>query len=170
MKWTPRYSTSNLTKKSSAINAVQRRAWGNIRLLSSGGLYHRRWLAAHCLHRIVHNTRLKRLGCGIKWERKRLSWVQKHKHLLVYPTMTPPSAPIYTIPDLLTTWPWARAKNPDLQVVQNDANAWVESLNLFKPAQLKKFKACEFSEYCALPYSLIHNWLKTSYLQIYSRL
>jgi hypothetical protein len=61
--------------------------------------------------------------------------------------MAPPAEPIYTIPDLLISWPWVSTKNPDLAVIEKDANAWVESLDLFKPEQLKKFKACEFSEF-----------------------
>lgn len=53
----------------------------------------------------------------------------------------------YTIPDLLAAWPWAREKNPALdQQALDDANAWVASLDLFEPPQLKKFMACEFSE------------------------
>lgn len=68
-----------------------------------------------------------------------------------------PVTSIYIIPDLLVSWPWACAKNPDLAAVQSDANAWVESLKLFKPAQLQRFKACEISEFCRLPESMIHD-------------
>ena len=57
------------------------------------------------------------------------------------------SQPQYTVtlPDLLVTWPWARVFNPMLSEVRDEANAWVESLALFGPAQLKKFEACDFS-------------------------
>ena len=51
----------------------------------------------------------------------------------------------YLIPDLLATWPWQRTLNPKLAEVKDEANAWVQSLELFEPAQLKKFYACDFS-------------------------
>ncbi|KAF9472373.1 terpenoid synthase [Pholiota conissans] len=54
--------------------------------------------------------------------------------------------PEYIIPDLLAAWPWHRAKNPALDhQAEDEANAWVASLDLFEPPQLKKFKACEFN-------------------------
>lgn len=91
-----------------------------------------------------HHTLLKHPGRGLdKRGLEHKCW--SRNHLLPHLPMAPPTTPIYTIPDLLISWPWARAKNPDLAAVQDDANAWVESLNLFKPPQLKKFKACEFS-------------------------
>ena len=53
----------------------------------------------------------------------------------------------FTIPDLLASWPWPRAKNPALdQNLEDEANAWVASLELFEPRQLDKFKACQFSK------------------------
>ena len=54
--------------------------------------------------------------------------------------------PQYTLPDLLATWPWKRVFNAMLGEVRDEANAWVESLGLFEPAQLKKFNACDFSK------------------------
>ena len=51
----------------------------------------------------------------------------------------------YTIPDLLVTWPWQRVLHPMLAEVKDEANVWVESLDLFEPAQLRKFNACDFS-------------------------
>lgn len=53
--------------------------------------------------------------------------------------------PQYILPDLLVTWPWKRVFNPMLVEVKDQANSWVESLDLFEPAQLKKFEACDFS-------------------------
>ena len=55
------------------------------------------------------------------------------------------SQPQYVLPDLLATWPWKRVFNPMLDEVKDEANSWVESLVLFEPAQLQKFKACDFS-------------------------
>ncbi len=53
----------------------------------------------------------------------------------------------FIIPDLLASWPWPRAKNPALdQNLEDEANAWVASLELFEPRQLNKFKACQFSK------------------------
>jgi hypothetical protein len=37
-----------------------------------------------------------------------------------------------------------------LAEVRDEANAWVESLGLFEPAQLKKFNACDFNHLAAL--------------------
>ncbi|KAF8886611.1 isoprenoid synthase domain-containing protein [Gymnopilus junonius] len=51
----------------------------------------------------------------------------------------------YTIPDLLAQWPWRRTVNAHLEVVQDDANAWVGSFELFKPEKFAKFKACNFN-------------------------
>ncbi|PPQ93592.1 hypothetical protein CVT25_005472 [Psilocybe cyanescens] len=51
----------------------------------------------------------------------------------------------YVIPDLLITWPWPRAINSSLTEVDEEANAWVQSLDLFDSAQFKKFKACNFN-------------------------
>ena len=53
--------------------------------------------------------------------------------------------PQYIIPDLLATWPWKRVVNPMLDEVKDEANAWVQSMTLFDPAQLQKFYACDFS-------------------------
>jgi hypothetical protein len=55
------------------------------------------------------------------------------------------SQPQYLLPDLLVTWPWGRVFNPMLDEIKDQANSWVESLDLFEPAQLQKFKACDFS-------------------------
>ncbi|KJA16009.1 hypothetical protein HYPSUDRAFT_148365 [Hypholoma sublateritium FD-334 SS-4] len=58
---------------------------------------------------------------------------------------TPPQSQ-YIIPDLLSSWPWPRAKNPALDLnLEDEANAWVASLELFEPRQLDKFKACQFN-------------------------
>ncbi|KAH9476332.1 Sesquiterpene synthase Agr8 [Psilocybe cubensis] len=51
----------------------------------------------------------------------------------------------YFIPDLLATWPWPRSINASLSEVEEEANAWVQSLELFDPSQFKKFKACNFN-------------------------
>ena len=51
----------------------------------------------------------------------------------------------YFIPDLLVTWPWKRLINSALAQVKDESYAWVESLALFEPAQLRKFNACDFS-------------------------
>ena len=51
----------------------------------------------------------------------------------------------YFIPDLLLTWPWKRLINPALAEVKNESDAWVKSLALFEPSQLRKFNACDFS-------------------------
>ena len=53
----------------------------------------------------------------------------------------------FFIPDLLVTWPWKRVLHPMLAEVKDEANAWVKSLDLFEPTQLKKFNACDFSMY-----------------------
>jgi hypothetical protein len=58
--------------------------------------------------------------------------------------MAPPAESFYTIPDLLLSWPWEGPKSPALVLVQQDANVWVESLELFKPDQLNKFRAYDF--------------------------
>ncbi|PPQ64032.1 hypothetical protein CVT24_008845 [Panaeolus cyanescens] len=50
----------------------------------------------------------------------------------------------YTIPDLLSTWPWQRVINADLENVRGDSVKWIESLGLFEPRQLAKFKRCDF--------------------------
>ena len=55
--------------------------------------------------------------------------------------------PQYVLPDLLVNWPWKRVFNPMLVEVNVQANSWVESLALFEPDQLQKFKACDFSTY-----------------------
>ena len=55
------------------------------------------------------------------------------------------SQPQYVLPDLLANWPWKRVFNPLLAEVKDQADSWVESLDLFEPAQLQKFKACGFS-------------------------
>jgi len=60
------------------------------------------------------------------------------------------SQPQYFLPDLLVTWPWKRVFNPMLDEVRDDANAWVESLALFEPSQMKKFEACNFNHLAAL--------------------
>ncbi|KAF8159217.1 terpenoid synthase [Crassisporium funariophilum] len=51
----------------------------------------------------------------------------------------------YTIPDLLATWPWPQSKNPLLDEVSQESTAWVKSMNLFEPAQFKKFNSCNFN-------------------------
>ena len=51
----------------------------------------------------------------------------------------------YIIPDLLVTWPWKRVLHPKLAEVKEESDAWVKSLDLFEPAQLQKFNACDFS-------------------------
>jgi hypothetical protein len=60
----------------------------------------------------------------------------------------PPMATQYFIPDLLVTWPWKRLINPMLVEVDDEANAWVKSLDLLEPAQLPKFSSCRFSTCC----------------------
>ena len=55
------------------------------------------------------------------------------------------SQPQYILPDLLATWPWERVFNPMVAEVKDQADSWIESLALFEPAQLQKFKACNFS-------------------------
>ena len=60
------------------------------------------------------------------------------------------SQPQYFIPDLLATWPWRRVYNSKLDEVNDEANAWMKSLALFEPDQLKKFYACNFSTYHSL--------------------
>ena len=55
------------------------------------------------------------------------------------------SQPQYIIPDLLVTWPWKRVYNSMIDEIKDEANAWVTSLALFEPSQLKKFHACDFS-------------------------
>ncbi|KAF8964553.1 terpenoid synthase [Flammula alnicola] len=65
--------------------------------------------------------------------------------------MVNPTQTQYLIPDLLAAWPWSRDKNPALDKnVEDEANAWVASLGLFEPPQLKKFKACDFNLLAAL--------------------
>lgn len=69
----------------------------------------------------------------------------------------------YTIPDLLASWPWPRAKNPALdQNLEDEANTWVASLELFEPRQLDKFKACQFSGsiYCFKRFNDLHDFPK----------
>jgi hypothetical protein len=56
----------------------------------------------------------------------------------------------YFIPDLLVTWPWKRLINPSLAEVKDESNAWVKSLALFEPSQLRKFNACDFNLLAAL--------------------
>jgi hypothetical protein len=56
----------------------------------------------------------------------------------------------YFIPDLLVTWPWKRLINTALAEVKDESNAWVKSLALFEPAQLRKFNACDFNLLAAL--------------------
>lgn len=58
----------------------------------------------------------------------------------------------YLIPDLLVTWPWKRLINPMLAEVDDEANAWVKSLDLLEPAQLPNFSSCRFST-CRLFFS-----------------
>ncbi|PPQ85717.1 hypothetical protein CVT25_002468 [Psilocybe cyanescens] len=56
----------------------------------------------------------------------------------------------FIIPDLLVNWPWLRVIDPNLQQVTDEANEWVESLDLFDPSQFKKFKGCDFNRLGAL--------------------
>jgi hypothetical protein len=52
----------------------------------------------------------------------------------------------YTIPDLLTNWPWLRVTNSMIDDVRGEAIEWVRSLELFEPRQFQKFEACDFSK------------------------
>ena len=58
----------------------------------------------------------------------------------------------YLISDLLATWPWKRILDPKLAEVKDEANVWVQSMELFEPDQLKKFYACDFSTGYLLSY------------------
>ncbi|PPQ64039.1 hypothetical protein CVT24_008852 [Panaeolus cyanescens] len=48
------------------------------------------------------------------------------------------------IPDLLVSWPWKRSCNAHLAEVEGASVKWIESLGLFEPKQLRKFKSCKF--------------------------
>ena len=56
----------------------------------------------------------------------------------------------YIVPDLLAIWPWKRLCNPMLDEVKDESNAWVESLDLFKPDQLQTFYGFNLSNYIHL--------------------
>ena len=56
----------------------------------------------------------------------------------------------YFIPDVLVTWPWKRMINPLLAEVNDEADAWVMSMELLKPTQLQKFYTYKFSMYIRL--------------------
>jgi hypothetical protein len=56
----------------------------------------------------------------------------------------------FMIPDLLITWPWPRVMNDMYDEVNEEANDWVKSLELFAPKQYRKFEACNFSKLPAL--------------------
>ena len=69
------------------------------------------------------------------------------------------SQPQYIIPDLLVTWPWKRVYNSMIDEIKDEANAWVTSLALFEPSQLKKFHACDFSNwYSPWSHSSLEYW------------
>lgn len=56
----------------------------------------------------------------------------------------------YFLPDVLVTWPWKRMVNPLLAEVSDEADAWVKSLELLEPTQLRKFYSYKFSMYIQL--------------------
>ena len=61
----------------------------------------------------------------------------------------------YFIPDVLAAWPSKRMVNPMLAEVNDEANAWVESLELLEPTQLQQFYTYEFSTYILISFLII---------------
>ncbi|KAF8649326.1 hypothetical protein AX16_005881 [Volvariella volvacea WC 439] len=58
----------------------------------------------------------------------------------------------YTLPDILTNWPWQRQLSPYYEEAKKESEKWLRSFRPFKPREQQEFDSCNLSLLACLTY------------------